>query len=372
MKGRIIEGERILKNKKAIECRCVASICTLVIGLYVIMSLSCATVQESPTPLKNSMISVSPIFIDDSDPNHNWASFIAAHPWSSGSGTHASPYIIRDISINAQGTLNCIRIQNSDKVFHIENCVFFNTDPFDISAGIKCTNVTSGFIMGSEIFINGFFGVELVKSNVVVKFNFIHDNSASGIYLGACSSSLIHNNAIEYHGGSGITAYKSDNIGIINNDISYSGYSGVSLRYSNNSEISDNTIFNNFDGIFLSESIQNIIEENNVFNNEECGMHLEYYSNDNRITYNTFHDNLYCILIGKSCVGTYLSNNGECKIYTFDDTPEPPPPPPPPPPPADDDSPHEISGYLGIVSVMISTVFILSIAIATRKKDKRI
>ncbi|MFX1557691.1 MAG: hypothetical protein ACFFC9_10595, partial [Promethearchaeota archaeon] len=80
--------------------------------------------DNSNSKLSNGQISVTPIFIDDEDPNFNWSK-IAENAWCSGLGTWDNPYIIENVIIDGYGSSYCIKIQNSSKYFVLKNNIFF-------------------------------------------------------------------------------------------------------------------------------------------------------------------------------------------------------------------------------------------------------
>lgn len=153
---------------------------------------------------------------------------------------------------------------------------------------------------------------------------------------------------------------------VFDNDLSYNGYYGVVCDYTNDSEISENTISYNNDGIALAESSNNLIDDKSISDNDESGIVIGYNSNYISITNNKLYSNLYCILIGESCQGTQLSNNGDCQTFSFDDTS------PSSEDQNDDDNYFDdlptISGFLPISLVMIFSITILILTLKQKKK----
>lgn len=271
-----------------------------------------------------SYIGVSPIFIDDNDPNNNWETFVSNNPWVFGSGTFGDPYYMFGMYIDASGTdSSCIRIQNSGKFFYIQDSILFNTRPNEINAGIMLINVTHGTIGSNEVYDNSYDGIYVYNSSVIISQNNIHDNGGTGIFIYNSASSLFAWNTIHKHEENGIRVFNSSTIYFENNNISYNIMSGISLGDSTQIEINDNIISNNKYGIKLERSDHNLIDGNNISNNEEYGVYLRQFSDFNQITYNSFQDNPRCILIGDTCVGTYLDNGELCVPYGFDENPPP-------------------------------------------------
>ena len=104
------------------------------------------------------------ILIDDSDPNYNWT-FTANYVWCSGSGSWTDPYVIENITINGQGSGNCIEIRNSDAYFIVRNCTLYNSGTSN-NAGIKLDNVENGTIINNNChsLISSFFNLKSIVS----------------------------------------------------------------------------------------------------------------------------------------------------------------------------------------------------------------
>ncbi len=333
----------------------------LLFGFCGMFSQSSPIRVASPSP---SYLDVSPIFIDDSDPTHNWATFASNNPWCFGSGAPGDPYTILDVRIDGMQGPYCIMVQNSNKFFQIADCRLFDTSQNEFGSGIIFENVSNGFIFNSIIYSNGFCGICIVTSSILVlAHNTIHNSKEYGISLVECSQSLIQMNNIHQSSGAGIELLECSEIAVYDNDLSYNGFYGIVCDYTNNSEIKENTINHNDEGIFLAASSNCLIETNTVSDNNECGIMLGFSSNFNTITNNVFFNNLYCISIGTSCQGTQISNNGECQVYSFDDIPE----------PHDDDdnnnsdTPPSIPGY---PSFILITIFgIAGVVLSLLKKE---
>ena len=81
--------------------------------------------------LKNSYFNntLSPIYIDDSlsgvgAQNWTWAS---NQPWCSGSGTWSDPYLLENLTIDAQNASSGIEILNSNRYFIFNNVTVYNS-----------------------------------------------------------------------------------------------------------------------------------------------------------------------------------------------------------------------------------------------------
>ncbi|KKL25432.1 hypothetical protein LCGC14_2405360 [marine sediment metagenome] len=310
---------------------------------------------------------ISPIYIDDLDPENNWETFILANPWCIGTGEPGNPYIIYGVSIDANGSQYCVVIKNSNKLFQIDNGFFFNTSQYEISAGIYLSNVSNGYLLNSEFSNNGFFGIEVINSSyLTILRNYFHNNGAMGIYYGSVQNSSILENDINNHGGNGIELYNSKGISAIRNDIISSDYYGILLDRTNNSQISNNLISQNTDGIALIKSNGNSITNNTISNISESGILIQIYSHNNTISNNIISNALYCILIGNSSHGTNLFNNDPCTIRSFDDIPL---PDPPSNGTINDESDERlgIPGYNAIFFVSITFAIIISTTMANKR-----
>lgn len=292
----------------------------LILGVSIVFIGNSSSHTSNLAYPKSGDIYAAPIYIDDLDPNHNWDTFLSERPWISGSGEAGNPYKIHSFRIDAQGGSYCISVKNSNKFFYIEECTLFNTGQAEFGTGICFDNVTWGFIVNSDIYNNGFSGILATNSSFIAFSNTIHGNEGYGISLGGCQATILHRNTIQYHSGAGIELYKCSGIIVAENELSYNGYYGVICDYTNESEILDNSISSHNDGVTLAESNNNLIDGNSISHNDESGIMLAYNSNFNSITNNRLNDNQYCILIGESCQGTQLSNNGDCQVYSFDDS----------------------------------------------------
>lgn len=152
-----------------------------------------------------------------------------------------------------------------------------------------------------------------------VKKNTIKNNDVTGIYFGNVSNGIIQENIINNHRG---------------------------------------------DGISLSYSSDNIITKNYIYDNDYCGIIISYYSHYNNLTYNTLQNNQYCISIGTSCQGTYLSYNDPCEIWNHTDITEF-EPEPDPDPPEDNSTDNEDNSIYNSEEISGYNIFLLSSSIIT-------
>jgi parallel beta-helix repeat protein len=237
----------------------------------------------------------SPIYIDDLDPEKNWNETVK-NEWCSGNGTKSNPYILSNITINGQGSSDCIYIKNSRKFFKIQNCTLSN-EPYSHS-GIKLTNVTNGYIVKNN-FLDGLYGILLNNSN----HNRIENNSANEVYTGIklikSNYSTIRDNTLLREHGKGIWLDQCKNNTIHSNVVKYSEHDGIYTKYSTHIKIISNIVIeSDFSGINLDYCDQNLVKGNFInktfWNYGGRGIGL-YYSNNNRIFNNTCIDNQYGI-----------------------------------------------------------------------------
>ncbi|TFF89219.1 MAG: hypothetical protein EU548_07825 [Promethearchaeota archaeon] len=265
------------------------------------------------------------IYIDDLDPDHNWNETVK-NGWCSGNGTLTNPYILENITIDGEGSSDCISIKNSQKYFQIRNCTLYNGG--NQNSGINLYNASNGYMFENDCSNDNSYGIKLNLSN----FNTIENNTAndlySGIRLDHSNYTNILNNTLLRNYGAGIEIRYSKNITICSNFAAYSingegiymeksffvkiidnefednyyyniefdycyeneiknnfinkidedGYDGIQLDNSNRNLIFNNTINLNRFGIRIRGDL-NIINKNNLSNNRACGIQVEGENN---------------------------------------------------------------------------------------------
>ena len=87
------------------------------------------------------------IDINDNDPENNWLITAATKPWCSGSGRWSDPFIIENVTMNAQTANYAVHIQNSNSFFIIRNCTFFNY----YIGGIYLSKTNNGFVLNNTV-----------------------------------------------------------------------------------------------------------------------------------------------------------------------------------------------------------------------------
>ncbi len=223
--------------------------------------------QKNPN-LKNSGywdLTGNPIFIDDSDPNYNWSKTTIENAWCSGSGSWADPYVIENVTLDGQGSSNCIEIRNSDAYFIIRNCSLYNSSS-STKAGIKLDNVDSGKIIKNNCSDDNSLGTYLYYSNNNTLSGNTANNNGYGIYLFFSNNNTLSGNTAN-NNYNGIYLEGSNSSNLSGNTASHNNNYGICLEVSNNNTLSGNTANNNYNGIFLSPGNNNLIYNNILINN---------------------------------------------------------------------------------------------------------
>jgi len=201
-----------------------------------------------------------------------------------GNGTYDNPYVIEDLVIDGGGGGSCIKIENSDVYFLIENCTLYNTE----HDGIYLNRVFNGQIIDNDCSSNE-YGIFI---------NYSHNNTISGNTVNSNSR--------------GIYLSRSDYNTIIKNTGSHISYF-LFLDYSDNNFISKNIANSNSYGIYLSRSAYNNITGNTA-NSNLYGIYF-YYSDYNSITANTLNYNSYGMYLYSSNYNSITANAPNYNSY---------------------------------------------------------
>ena len=297
----------------------------------------------------------SPIEINDLDPQHSWSKTRDDFPWCTGAGTSSNPYVIQNLYMDGQGSVECLSISNSEVFFLIINCEFKNAGG-DFGIGITLFNVKNGNVYNNFIHDNDWIGLHCMNSE---KLNIEQNTIRRQIYgIVVEQSNIVEllDNTIGDHSREGIGVVGSSNCLISQNDISSSSINGIYMDYTDDSTVSHNSISGSEDGLRFSHSSNNEITNNVISDSSQYGIIAFYESNYNSITDNILTNNLYCIGIGESCVGNIIERNGICQLYIVHDTSDPPPPDnPDTPPPSDLDL-----GMLGLWLTLFLVIGVLA------------
>lgn len=212
-------------------------------GIYSFAPPHIADLDSDFKPSKYLDLTGTPIYICDSDPNRNWSSTAVNYSWCVGSGTWNNPYIIENIMIDGQNSVDCIRIVNSSVFFIIRNCRVYNS----ISTSLTLYNVNNSKIYSNDCLNNGY----------------------AGILLENCQNNTIFSNVLQDNNWHGIKIDQSQGNNIFKNKIKNNEY-GVWIVFSDNNKVSKNNIQYNGEGIFLVSSNYNIVSENILLSNYMC------------------------------------------------------------------------------------------------------
>ncbi len=261
----------------------------------------------------------SPIYIDDMSPDDNWNTIAYQNFWCTGNGTTTDPYIIQNVIISSTDS-DCIEIRNSDVHFILTNCIIFSSQK-ELGSGIFLQKVNNGHIMYSQIYSCDSYGITIsFCSDVFVYQNTIYNNGWMGINLGISSNYEIVENTLYNNSVAGIGFFQSNNTIIDGNEI-YSHYThGIGGGHCLRSDIRNNNIHNNTEGINLYMSNFNVISQNTITNNIDYGIQLRMNCDYNTISRNSLSGSTYCITIGSSCKENEIFDNGDCQLFTLDES----------------------------------------------------
>ena len=240
-----------------------------------------------------------PIYIDDSDPNYNWSKTAEDNVWldETADGSSLNPYYIENILINnLNSNNNSVEIRNSNVVFIIRNCYFYNTNQWgddDESNGIYLYNVNNG-IINNNTFSECRTGIRIENSQYnSISSNFVSYNNYQGVMIDSSSYNSIYNNTVS-HSRDGISLYNSNYNELVENTISkntqYSDDSGIYFYQSGGNNITKNIISSHkYRAIRMSYSDLNNFSGNSIFNNG-LGMFIDDGSDSNIITGNFIYN----------------------------------------------------------------------------------
>ncbi len=225
----------------------------------------------------------------------NWI-WAANQDWCSGLGTVDQPYLIENMTFDANVDSNGLSINNSVGIFFtIQNCTFTNALSSGY-AGLQLDNTDNGTIVDCNASNNN-FGINL-KSNCnwnTIVYNDVSQSSTNGINFNQTSN---YNN-VSYNTVTDTAPSTWFGGGI------YLGYG------SNYNIITFNNCSENGIGIYLYSACNyNIVENNNCFDNSANGI-LIRGSGYNAIQFNSIIDNNYGIVFHTAPGGSHYN---ECLI----------------------------------------------------------
>lgn len=306
---------------------------------------------------------LSNIFIDNTGGgDYTWAE-ATTEDWCSGNGTWSDPFVIENVTINANNIGSALLIRDSDVYFRIENCTLYNSGPLWGDAGISLDNVKNGYLVRNNCSFNNENGIYVSYSshNTTIESNTLNNNTLLGLHVFFSNESSILSNQVNYN-GRGARIYDCINHTISNNNFTFNkdyglhmdnrihdsrvlqnNFSnnelrGIDVFWCNNTIIANNTVDNNNgSGIWFSNSFNNTIKDNNIFSNGEYGVYC-YGSSDNDFfnnkiknntidglhfrdtcSYNTIFDNDFCNNQGKGiCIFPTCNYNLIYANYFYD------------------------------------------------------
>ncbi|MFX1325866.1 MAG: right-handed parallel beta-helix repeat-containing protein, partial [Promethearchaeota archaeon] len=175
--------------------------------------------------------------------NSGWNDFKNAGNCT-GSGTTTDPYVIENLTINAEETGDCIYIGHSNVYFIIRNCLLINAGPDWYNGGIKLDNCENGFLTENNCLFN--FGEQsdgihiLSSSKITILNNNLHGNWY-GIYLGYSHSINVSDNLLTEN-FVGMRIYNSDHNTFSNNIVNNSKFSGIFIYESDDNLVLGNSL----------------------------------------------------------------------------------------------------------------------------------
>jgi len=215
--------------------------------------------------------------------NANWAAINTSNDWCNGAGTIGDPYIIENVTIDAQNSGSCISVQNSVDYFIIRNCTLIDGGTAGLNSGIFLNNVQNGVIENNTCYDSRCGIVVQASSNVVVKDNIVYSSSFVGIYM-----------------------YDGSSCDAINNKITGSSR-GLSIYGASNMNFSQNVMENT--GIHLYYNAESQLTTNYIdTSNLVSGKPVYFYANEDNLDYSNFTDPGQIILV----------NCNDCSLSGFD------------------------------------------------------
>jgi hypothetical protein len=214
-----------------------------------------------------SITSMSPIFIDDTNPDYNWSKTAAENDWITGNGTWNNPYLIKGLDFVSISNKSAISIQNSQVAFIIRDCLFFNC----LSDGIDLDYVSNGNI-SDNIFING-SSTDSYRISITMRYceniSILNNNF---YYEGYESMLLLHGSMLNVHANKAFQSKSYFYFG----DVDQSSFTGNSIRMRfvgcHHNEIKDNILINiisptkeSGNGLYFASSDYNNISSNVMY-----------------------------------------------------------------------------------------------------------
>ncbi len=213
-------------------------------------------------------------------------------PWVNGSGTWGDPYTLRNLTIDAGGSGNCISITNTDKVFSVVNCTLTGSGTTTWDAGIYLYNTGNGTLYNNTCYANN-AGINLRESeNITLIYNNCSGN-VGGIGISSGMNNTLFYNNCSWNSENGIGLGATLNNTLTGNNCSGNSVIGINLSSSNNTLINNNTCMGNSqEGIWLWMGNNNTLVDNKCIGNGNAGgIKLEQGSNSNSLEDNYCSEN---------------------------------------------------------------------------------
>lgn len=283
---------------------------------------------------------LTPIFVNGES---QWSTLVL-NDWCSGSGTWSDPYLLENITINANGGIFCIYVYNSQNVyFRINNCTLYNSGDVSLHSGILLSATNNGTMTNNEIYLNQMGILTLVCENNTIDNNTVHSNYQFEIVIYQDSHNNTISNNFVYNATTGILIAESSNNTVIGNNITDVIATGIQNVNANNTNIESNFVSYSNDGIGIVNSTDCIIFNNTVRDNIGNGLALLEHTNRTLIYYNYFINNSINAVDNSTVGNSNQWDNGTIGNYYDDYTGR----------DKDDngigDTPYEISGTAGSI-----------------------
>ncbi len=197
---------------------------------------------------------------------------------------------------------NTILLNNNHGIYLLSfsnnNTIIDNNITGNYVQGIRIQDSFNNTISDNKIEENIDDGINLYlyAHDNIISNNIIKNNYDDGIQLyDSCDNNIISNNIITDNTDEGILLNDSSNNIMSGNNINsfLLSTTGIFLDHSDHNIIFDNYVHHNYHGIEIQHSELNTITCNNLTYNNNTGVWLRYYSNDNKIFNNNLINNTW-------------------------------------------------------------------------------
>lgn len=268
--------------------------------------------------------------------DNNWSLTESTYDWCIGTGTIGDPYLIENVTIDAQGNTG-ILIEHTNEYFRIENCTIYNAGNWYSAggyyhAGIRLNYANNGIFNNNTIYDTDFASISTkYAENLTFMENKLSQNQIYGLYFSLSENIIINNNSISGNfldmnamhsinitmkdnkllqkgisfaadNTQQITSHDIDQSNTVNGKVIYFyknrddlvpvdflGAGQIILANCSNSHISNLSLSSFYSGIQLFFSVYNIIEWSNFTSLGELSIRLQR-SYHNTLRYNRFNN----------------------------------------------------------------------------------